>query len=507
MKRIFIGGVFILFVNVVHAQNVGIGVPVPLQKLDVNGAIKIGTTATNQPGAIRFNAGKFEGGNGASWLPMEGLPQTSIILSETETNTTLTNAGYTIVGKTQFNYNGFGATGTWVPIPLLDLVNVTGVNAISFASGIWAGGKYIVWGGLYGGTGAAANGIKNFGYLFNPTTNLWTNASTTGAPVARNKHFSARAANNKMLIFGGLATSSGGGNLPYNDGAIYDPATDTWGPVFSTVNAPNAYALLTGVKALDTVANKLYTFSWYLGVAYAKVYNIGTATWSNISITNCPPVNLGLSFSAVWMGAPVNKWIVMGGDLNNGTVDVRIFNPATGTWQIMATPPAFVEATETPTLLWTGSEVIVYSGRLSGTDNWSAQAVKYNPLTNVWTNLATANKPGPRMAFSAFYGSNKVFIWGGMEKKMDNSIVKLNSGAYYDLSLNTWNEIPVTSSTPDLRASALVEWNGQELYIWAGSSESGRTGALSGGRYNPDIPGSPSYGGLQSKTYYLFKKQ
>ena len=49
MKRIFIAGAFILFTVIVHAQNVGIGVPVPLQKLDVGGAVKIGTTATNQP--------------------------------------------------------------------------------------------------------------------------------------------------------------------------------------------------------------------------------------------------------------------------------------------------------------------------------------------------------------------------------------------------------------------------------------------------------------------------
>ncbi|MCF8256719.1 MAG: tail fiber domain-containing protein [Flavobacteriales bacterium] len=60
-------------------QGVGIDVPNPLEKLDVNGAIKIGTDINNSnaaptggAGTIRFKAGQFEGWNGASWIPLGG---------------------------------------------------------------------------------------------------------------------------------------------------------------------------------------------------------------------------------------------------------------------------------------------------------------------------------------------------------------------------------------------------------------------------------------------------
>ena len=63
-----------LTVKTGFTQNVGIGTPAPQQKLDINGAIKIGTTTTNQAGTIRFNTGKFEGGDGTNWKNFDGVP-------------------------------------------------------------------------------------------------------------------------------------------------------------------------------------------------------------------------------------------------------------------------------------------------------------------------------------------------------------------------------------------------------------------------------------------------
>ncbi len=73
MKRIFIAGAFILFVAIVQAQNVGIGVPVPLQKLDVNGAIRMGNTGTSNAGTLRYSSGRFEGYNGSTWNWLNGF--------------------------------------------------------------------------------------------------------------------------------------------------------------------------------------------------------------------------------------------------------------------------------------------------------------------------------------------------------------------------------------------------------------------------------------------------
>lgn len=56
-----------------HAQNVGIGTTTPSQRLDVAGAIKLGTTATADTGTIRFNPATmtFEGYDGTQWRNLQ----------------------------------------------------------------------------------------------------------------------------------------------------------------------------------------------------------------------------------------------------------------------------------------------------------------------------------------------------------------------------------------------------------------------------------------------------
>jgi uncharacterized protein (UPF0335 family) len=51
------------------AQNVGVDVASPQQKLDVNGALRIGTTTVGLAGSIRWTGSAFEGYNGTAWVP------------------------------------------------------------------------------------------------------------------------------------------------------------------------------------------------------------------------------------------------------------------------------------------------------------------------------------------------------------------------------------------------------------------------------------------------------
>lgn len=50
--------------------NIGVATTTPLEKLEVNGAIKVGSTATNNTGTLRFNGTDFQGYNGSSWLSL-----------------------------------------------------------------------------------------------------------------------------------------------------------------------------------------------------------------------------------------------------------------------------------------------------------------------------------------------------------------------------------------------------------------------------------------------------
>ena len=64
----------ILSINYSIAQHVGIGTTNPVQQLDVNGAIRIGSTENPVPGTIRYNSfnNDFEGYNGLRWVSLTG---------------------------------------------------------------------------------------------------------------------------------------------------------------------------------------------------------------------------------------------------------------------------------------------------------------------------------------------------------------------------------------------------------------------------------------------------
>jgi hypothetical protein len=50
------------------AQNVGVDVVTPLQKLDVAGGMRLGTTANGVAGSMRWNGTNFQVHNGIQWI-------------------------------------------------------------------------------------------------------------------------------------------------------------------------------------------------------------------------------------------------------------------------------------------------------------------------------------------------------------------------------------------------------------------------------------------------------
>jgi hypothetical protein len=82
---------------------------------------------------------------------------------------------------------------------------------------VWAPSRneMIIWGG------ADSAGAVNTGLLYDTSSGSWSQVTTTGAPSARYYHTAAWTGSG-MLIWGG------GGTGIFSDGAIYDPATDTW---------------------------------------------------------------------------------------------------------------------------------------------------------------------------------------------------------------------------------------------------------------------------------------
>ncbi len=55
--------------------NTGIGTINPLEKLEVNGAVRLGGTVNNNAGTIQFNGANFLGFDGANWLQLDNVNQ------------------------------------------------------------------------------------------------------------------------------------------------------------------------------------------------------------------------------------------------------------------------------------------------------------------------------------------------------------------------------------------------------------------------------------------------
>jgi Kelch motif len=198
------------------AQNVGIGVPVPLQKLDVNGAIKIGTTATNQPGTIRFNAGKFEGGDGINWKSFEALPSKAIILARS-----IDTAGLRLVG-----FNVFKASDVQDIIDVTIPANLPGQWEFPNQTLTEPRDIYNYENVLYNNKLIFYNG-DGILYQYDITSDLWSQLPGT-SPLSVRAYPSMTLAGNEIYIFGGTRNNP---FTVYSDGAKYNLTTNTWSPV------------------------------------------------------------------------------------------------------------------------------------------------------------------------------------------------------------------------------------------------------------------------------------
>ncbi len=127
-------------------------------------------------------------------------------------------------------------TLTWTPVS-----TVGAPTARQWVEAVWTGSKILIFGGCLP--------YNNEFHSYDPATNTWARLSSVNAPSARcgNK---AVWTGTKMIVHGGGAGGNPGPQ--FNDGGIYDPATNTWAPL-STVGSPvrsEHSAVWTGTEML-----------------------------------------------------------------------------------------------------------------------------------------------------------------------------------------------------------------------------------------------------------------
>jgi len=212
--------------------------------------------------------------------------------------------------------------------------------------------------------------------------------------------------------------------------------------------------------------------------------------WDGASLRQVPQAAAG--HVAVWTGSLM---LVHGGSL--GEEGMR-YDPLIDSWTPMATTGSpFAGIAVTPfetererTAVWTGTEMIVW-GNTTG-DTTSPRGGRYDPLADTWTPVSTVAAPIPRRYHTAVWTGTKMLIWGGQAM----NATRMPRGAIYDPASNTWQAIPVAGQ-PTWRWHHGAVWTGTHMLVWGGTSGSTLLG--DGGRYDPFTnawsslpPGGPS---------------
>ncbi len=264
----------------------------------------------------------------------------------------------------QSNYLNSGAkydpaTDSWQPIAIMNSPSGR-INATA----VWTGTEMIVWGG---------NDAMDFfktGGRYNPITDEWTSISISNAPSKRIWH-AAVWTGNEMIIWGGYYTD-GSYDYFYNDGARYNPVSNSWVQI-STYNAPTARCL--------------HSFVWT---------DEEMLVWGGYS---------GLNFEG----------------------DGGRYNPISDTWLPISTDNA-PSARWRHTAVWTGTEMIVWGGQDDNGDFVNTGG-KYNPTNDSWSNTSTENAPDGRYRHTAIWTNSVMIIWGGF-----NGALPETAGKYDPIS-------------------------------------------------------------------------
>lgn len=297
------------------------------------------------------------------------------------------------------------ATDTWSSIS-----STNAPNPHSYATAVWTGTEMIIWGGTDSSTGNPVND----GAGYNPSTNTWKKISSTGAPSARLNH-TAVWTGSQMLVAGGWDNVTVPGGF-----YVYDPQTDAWSAWSS---AGGIYAQRYGNAAVWTGSAMIIwggTNSAGAPLNTGTRFDLGTQSVLDVSTTGAP---VARTFpSAVWTGT---EMIVWGGYNDDGPLaSGGRYNPKTNTWQSM--PDAPLEGRYSHTAIWTNSEMIVWGGQPNAPDSYGNGA-RYSPASNKWTAVSMTGSPTPRTSHTAVWTGLEMIVWGGTQPRTS----PFNTGGRY----------------------------------------------------------------------------
>jgi N-acetylneuraminic acid mutarotase len=198
-------------------------------------------------------------------------------------------------------------------------------------------------------------------------------------------------------------------------------------------------------------------------------------TWTATTTVNAPDARW--MHTVVWTGSEMIVWGGLDSNFNELNTGGR-YNPATDSWIATSTTNA-PAARNLHTAVWTGSEMIVWGGGGATGIGLLNTGGRYNPITDSWLATSTTNAPAPRAQHSAVWTGSEMIVWGGSGCG-DNCF--FNNGGRYNPTTDTWTATNIANA-PEARWHHTAVWTGSEMIVWGGTNQT--IYLKNGGRYNP----------------------
>ncbi|MFZ5983648.1 MAG: Kelch repeat-containing protein [Acidobacteriota bacterium] len=375
--------------------------------------------------------------------------------------------------------------------PVLDVwSSMSSVNVPEARAGhtaVWTGTEMIVWGGVNRGpSGHGQEVMLRSGARYSPDRDEWTPLPTDGwCPSERMGHV-AIWTGAAMVVWSGLDYSTGY-NDRRNDGGLYDPASDEWSNLpLGTVNTHrvNACTEWTGAEWILWGGMTYYSRKMKSG----GIFDPATACWRPMAEDwNTPAYRLACVH--LWTGQEMLVWGGIASEDGSG-VDAATwsggrYDPALDRWRRTSEGPGTPEARYGHCAAWTGEEMIVWGGQ----NAWGVfldSGGMYDPVANRWRALPTGGAcPTPRANATATWTGSETIIWGGRITNVQGDDTLLADGAKLSSDAATWEAIPQSQGSPSGRYGHSALWTGDSLLIWGGQENVPVNAPGTGGRFFP----------------------
>jgi N-acetylneuraminic acid mutarotase len=175
---------------------------------------------------------------------------------------------------------------------------------------VWAGDRMIVWGGV----STLRRMTVLVGGMYDPRADRWTATNTAMAPASRAYH-SAVWTGSAMIVWGGQGSTERLPTTVWGDGGSFDPRTNSWTTMLSTLGAggPRAYHTATWATGPSLPGGRMIVWGGAAGPSSdprlapgGAAYDPAADRWTMLPTAGAPMTRC--CHTAAWTGSRLLLW-------------------------------------------------------------------------------------------------------------------------------------------------------------------------------------------------------